>query len=605
MSEEKHLCPALSTRGSMASGPSPMDGAGPRAYRFGDFTLDLEAHRLDRAGRDVPLQPKVFETLRCLLERQGRLVTKRELHDRVWGDIAVSDGAIVRCIGELRRALGDSVTKPRYLETVPRVGYRFINRVEGLGPAVPAEPLASVPRRSVRSLVVLPFVNLSEEPGQEYFADGFTDLLTADLGRVAALRVISRTSAMCYRTTTKPLPAIAAELGVDTAIEGSILRAGGRVRITVQLIEAPTDHHLWARSYEHEAHDILGLQREVARDVTAAIHVALSADESQRLGTRRTVEPEAHEAYLKGCHFWHKRTAEDIGRSVACFQHAIERDPLYAPPHAGLAQASGIAGFFGYAPPSLAFGQMKAQATTALRLDPTLAEAHACLAAVDLFYEWNWRAALDGFQRALDQNPSHVVAREWHGWCLFVLGRSEEALAEIERARAIDPLSVRAHAAVAMALYFSRQHHRAIDFLKRAVELDSQFADAYCGLGLNYQQLGMWDDAFAAFNTALTLSKRGPEDVASLGFACGVAGRTAEAGALLAELGATASERYVPPVYVAAVHAGLGNTGEACAWLERGLAERSSWLVFLRVDPWWDGLRATPRFRQLLQEMQL
>jgi tetratricopeptide (TPR) repeat protein len=248
---------------------------------------------------------------------------------------------------------------------------------------------------------------------------------------------------------------------------------------------------------------------------------------------------------------------------------------------------------------------MKAHATAALRLDPSLAEAHACLAAVDLFYAWNWRAAEEGFLRALDQNPGHAVAREWYGWCLFVLGRSGEALAEIQRAREMDPLSVRANAALAMALYFSRQHGRAIDVLNRAAELDPHFADAHCGLGLNYHQLAMWDRAFAAFERALALSGRSVEDIASLGCACGAAGRPAEAQALLAELAAMAARRYVPPLYVAAIHAGLGHAGEACDWLERGLAERSSWLVFLRVDPWWDGLRAVPRFRQLLRQMRL
>jgi TolB-like protein len=292
-----------------------MGRSGPRAYRFGEFTLDLEAHRLDRRGRHIPLQPKIFETLRCLVERQGRLISKRDLHDLVWGDVAVSDGALVRCIAELRKALGDAAKAPRYLETVPRVGYRFVGRVETVEPALHGPAVGAAWRRTERSLVVLPFVDLGEAPGQEYFADGFTDLLTADLGRVAALRVISRTSAMCYRATTKPLPAIAAELGVDTAIEGSVLRAGGQVRITVQLIEAATDRHLWAHSYERDAHDMLRLQREAARDITAAIHVALTADEAQRLGVGRAVDPDAHEAFLKGCHFWHKRTPEDVGRT--------------------------------------------------------------------------------------------------------------------------------------------------------------------------------------------------------------------------------------------------------------------------------------------------
>lgn len=582
-----------------------METPDPRAYRFGDFTLDLEEHRLVSHGRDILLQPKTFETLRCLVERHGRLVTKRELHDRVWGDVAVSDGALGRCIVEVRKALDDAATEPRYLQTVPRLGYRFIGSVEAVEPSSRAQAAARAEGRTVRSLVVLPFVNLTREPEQEYFADGFTDLLIADLGRIAALEVISRTSAMCYRATMKPLPEIARELRVDAAVEGSILRAGDRLRITVQLIDARSDSHIWAQSYERDLHDILRLQREIARDVTAAIHVALTSHESKGLRGARAVDPEAHEAYLKGCHFWHKRTGQDIARSVELFHRAIERDALYALPYAGLAQASGVAGFFGYVPPSDAFAEMKAHATKALTLDPNLADAHACLAAVHLFYEWDWQAAEKRFLAALDENPSHPVAREWYGWCLVALGRIDDALAEIRRARELDPLSARANTAMAMCLYFARHHDRAIEHLELAVELDPQFADAHCGLGLNYQQLAMWDDSFAEFHEAVALSGRSVEDIASLGFAYGAAGRTREARAMLSELEALASQRYVPAVYLAAVHAGLGEAEQACDCLERGFVERSSWLVFLRVDPWWDRLRTNPRFDRLLERIRL
>ena len=234
-----------------------METTTPRGYRFGDFTLDLEEHRLASRDRDIPLQPKTFETLRCLVERHGRLVTKRELHDHVWGEVAVSDGALGRCIVEVRKALGDAAAQPRYLQTVPRLGYRFIGNVEATEPLSRSQPAARAQGRAVRSLVVLPFVNLSREPEEEFFADGFTDLLIAELGRIAALEVISRTSAMCYRTTTKSLPEIARELRVGAAVEGSILRAGDRVRITVQLIDAWRDCHIWAQSYERDLHDIL------------------------------------------------------------------------------------------------------------------------------------------------------------------------------------------------------------------------------------------------------------------------------------------------------------------------------------------------------------
>lgn len=583
-----------------------METTGPGTYRFGDFTLDVERHRLVRRGRDIPLQPKTFETLRCLVERHGRLVTKRELYDRVWGDVAVSDGALGRCIVEVRRALGDFAAKPRYLQTVPRLGYRFTGTVETVDAADSAQ-LASRDRdgRRVRRLVVLPFVNLNRTPDEDYFADGFTDLLIADLGRVAALEVISRTSAMCYRTSPRPLPEIARELRVDAAVEGSILRAGNRIRITVQFIDARTDCHIWAHSYERDLYDILRLQREIVRDVTAAIHVALTARESKRLVGGRTVDPDAHAAYLKGCHFWHKRTAQGIATSVEFFHRAIEQDAMYALPYAGLAQASGVAGFFGYVPPSDAFAEMKAHATKALALDPDLADAHACLAAVHLFYEWDWPAAEERLLAAVDENPSHPVVREWYGWCLVALGRMDEALGELRRARELDPLSVRAHAALAMGLYFARQHDRAIELLKLAVELDPHFADARCGLGLNYQQLAKWDQSFDEFHEALALSGRSIEDIASLGFAYGVAGRTRQARAILAELEALAAQRYVSAHYIAAVHAGLGNAEPACDWLERAVAQRAGWCVFVRVDPWWDSLRTNPRFGRLVEAIGL
>jgi TolB-like protein/Tfp pilus assembly protein PilF len=574
----------------------------PRAYRFGEFTFDLERHRLSSREREIPLQPKAFETLRCLLERPDRLVSKRELHDRVWGDVAVSDGALGRCIVEVRKALGDSAAEPRYLQTVPRLGFRFIAAVQSVPAQESAQPPPDAAPALPRALVVLPFVNLSRDPDQGYFADGFTDLLIAELGRIAALRVISRTSAMCYREAAKPLPEIARELRIDAAVEGSILRDGKRVRITVQLIDAPIDSHLWADSYERDLHDLLRLQRDIARDVAVAIHVALTPDDPARIAA---IDPAAHEAYLKGTYFWHKRTAEHIARSVEFFQRAIELDPGYAAPYAGLAQARGVAGFFGYVPASQAFPLMNALAAQALTLDPVLPDAHACLGAVQLFYEWDWPAAERRLQQALDHNPSHPVAREWYGWCQLALGRVDDAVAEVRRARDLDPLSPRAESSLAMALYFARDHARAIEHLHAARELDPNFADAYCGLGLNYQQLARWEQSFDAFHRALALSQRSAEDLASLGFAYGAAGRAADARAVLAELEALGTQRHVPAIYRAAVHAGLREVEHACEWLERAVAERSSWCVFLRADPWWDGLRADPRFERLQEQLPL
>jgi tetratricopeptide (TPR) repeat protein len=392
---------------------------------------------------------------------------------------------------------------------------------------------------------------------------------------------------------------------VDVAVEGAVLRSDGRVRITVQLIDADTDRHLWAESYERPVDDILRLQHAVAQDVALAIHRTLCPGEQVQLGAGRRVDPDAHEAYLMGRYFWHKRTPEAMARSVEWFRLAVEHDPACAPAYAGLAHAQGAAGFFGYAPAADAFGQMRSLASLALSLDGDLAEGHAALGAVRLFYDWDWRGAEAAFQRALNSNPSDAIAHEWFGWCLFALGRPAKAIAELRRARDLDPVSARAHASLAMALYFARRHADALAQLQRAVELDPFFVDARCGLGLNYEQLSRMEDAIAQFERAMALAGRIPPELASLGHALGLMGRKDEARQLLAELDAQRAVAYVPAVYSAAICAALGERDEAFRRLERAYDERSSWLVFLHVEPWWDSLRDDLRYHDLVRRVGL
>ena len=586
------------------AGDESMASLPVRRYRFGPFTLDAGEHRLTRDDREVVLQPKTFQALLYLLERHGHLVTKEELHAQVWGKVSVSDSALARCIVDVRRAIGDSAARPQFLQTVSRVGYRFVGEVVEL---FEARDRADGQRwnRGKPTLAVLPFLNLSSDPEQEYFADGFADLLITDLGRIKALHVISRTSAMRYRNTASALPDIGRELGVDVIVEGAVLRSGERVRITVQLIEAETDRHLWAESYERPVNDILRLQHEVARDVAGAIRGTLDPEEHKQLVMSRRIDPGAHEAYLKGRYFWHKRTPEAMARSVEWFRVAVERDPACAPAYAGLAHAQGAAGFFGYAPPSDAFGQMKTLTSLALSLDGDLAEGHAALGALRLFYEWDWHGAETAFLRALDCNPSDALAHEWYGWCLFTLDQPAKAIGELRRARELDPLSARAYASLAMALYFARCHTEALEQLHRAIELDPFFVDAHCGLGLNCEQLDRRDEAIARFERAIALSGRIPTELASLGHALALAGRRDEARQLLAELDAQRAASYVPSVYSAAICAALGEREEAFRWLDRAHEERSSWLVFLGVEPWWDSLRDDRRFHDLVRRVGL
>jgi TolB-like protein/Tfp pilus assembly protein PilF len=583
----------------------PVSGMYPNsssAYRFGSFTMQVAGHYLKRGAIQIRLQPKTFETLRHLVERPGRLVTKDELFEHVWRRVAVTDGALARCIAELRKALGDDAAHPRFIETIPRLGYRFVCKVSRLH-ELPAAALAGVSPQ--QSIAVLPFVNLAADPDQEYFVDGMTDLLIADLGRLKTLRVISRTSMMRYKGTTKALADIGSELSVDAAIEGSVVRSGDRVRITVQLVAVRSDEHLWAESYERLTHDLLRLQREVASDVARAVQAALTDHKDTPQPDDVDVRPEAHEAYLRGRYFWHEGTREGVAKAVACFQQALAIDPRHAPAYVGLADASGVGGFFGYLPAHLAFPQMQTHARTALEIDPSLPDAHASLAATRLFYDWDWPGAEAGFRRALELNPNLQTAHEWYGWCLMALGRTTDALTTIARAREIDPLSMRARTASAMALYFARQHDRGIGEAERALELDPRYPPAYCALGLHHQQIGNYEAAIAAFERALALSGRGADDLASIGHAYARSGRRPKARRILQELTHLSIQRHVPAVYVAAVHAGLRDRDEALAWLARACDERSAWLPFLRVEPWWDPVRSDPRFAGLLRRVGL
>jgi serine/threonine-protein kinase len=462
-----------------------------------------------------------------------------------------------------------------------------------------------VPLAKIESLAVLPLANLSGDPEQEYFADGMTDELIADLGQIEALRVISRTSVMQYKGVKKPLPQIARELNVDAVIEGSVLRSGDRVRITAQLIQAVTDKHLWAKSYERDLRDVLALQSEVAGAIANEIKIKLTPQEQARLASARPVNPEAYQAYLKGRLFWNKRTVQGLKKAIEYFNEAIDKDPSYGLAYAGLADCYNLLGtdILAAFRPEEAFPRGKAAAMKALEIEDTLAEAHGSLAWARLVYEWDWSAAEQEFKRAIDLNPNYGTAHHRYALYLASLGRLDEALAEIRRAQELDPLSPMINVNVGTIFFYARHYDQAAEQIRRALELDPNFAFAHWYLGRTYEQKSMHREAVRELQKAARLSEENPNFMAPLGHAYARAGQRAEAWKVLEQLKELSKRAYVPAYAMVDIYTGLGEKEEAFTWLEKAYEQHCSWLVWLKVDPELDPLRSDPRFQHLLRRM--
>ncbi|MBZ5564385.1 MAG: tetratricopeptide repeat protein, partial [Acidobacteriia bacterium] len=460
-----------------------------------------------------------------------------------------------------------------------------------------------VPLPKIESLAVLPLENLSRDPEQEYFADGMTEELIANLGKVGALRVISRQSVMRYKRSEKPLPEIARELNVDAVVEGAVARSGGRVRITAQLIQANPEKNLWAETYERDLRDVLALQGEVARAIVQEIRVKLTPQEQVHLATTRPLNPEAHEAYLMGRYFWNKRTEEGFSKSIECFQRAIQKEPDYALAYAGLADSYVVLGSFGFRSPQEVMPKGKAAALKALAIDETLAEAHASLAMLKIDYEYDWLEAEREFQRAIELNPGYASAHQWYSQYLMARGRTAESLAENQRALDLDPLSPIMNSIYGWHLYFAGHDDEAIAQLRKTLEVNPDFPPAYFYLGLPYEHKGIYKEAIAKFEKALQLSGGGPIYVSALGHALGVAGRRTAAQRYLVVLEDLSRRSYVSPYDFAVVHAGLDHKDLVIAWLGKAYEDHSFRLIYLKVDPMFDPLRSDPRFQDLLRRM--
>jgi TolB-like protein/DNA-binding winged helix-turn-helix (wHTH) protein/Tfp pilus assembly protein PilF len=592
----------------------------------GEWTVFPELNSLERYQRTVRVEPKVMQVLLILCEHSGQVVSKEQIFHRVWPDTFVSDEVLTRSVSELRKVFEDSPQEPKYIQTIPKGGYRLVapvlseprkgvdtGRWKKLATITaiillvaaatvytlrPRERFAS--KAAITSLAVLPLANLSGDASQDYFADGMTDELTTRLSNISALRVISRTSVLHYKNTQKTIPEIARELNVDAVLEGSVLRSGDKVRISAQLIQARADRHLWAESYERDVRDVLSLQSDVARAVTKEIKIQVTSQEEKKLAAVKTVNPEAYDSYMKGNFYWEKFTEEGMKKAVDYFDDAIQKQPDYAAAYAGLANTYHELAF--YVAPREVMPKGKQAATRALELDGTDAEAHAALGWIKWHYDWDWPGADQEYIRALELNPRSTMAHGQYALFLNAMGRFEESLREHELSVATDPLSLGGKTNLGDLYYGSRRYDEAVKQYRQVLELDANFALAQAGLGTAYLQQDKLQEAIVHLQRATQLDTD-PLYEAILGYAYAVAGEEPQARRVITQLAERAQKSYVSPAAVALVYLGMGKRSQACDWLERGYQARDSNLAQIRIAPLWDKLRPEPCFKSLLRRM--
>lgn len=627
-------------------------------WQFGPFQLDPGERLLLRDGAEVRLPPKAFDLLVALVRSRGRLLEKDDLLKQVWPDSFVEESSLAQHVSLLRKAMQDGENGISYIETVPKSGYRFTAKVREVSPsggketlptearessAAPGGPkrfrswvavlagaavllvvaAATWPflgtgiwRRSSRPapsagkamVVVLPFQNLTGDPGQDFFSDGFTEEMITQLGHLdpAHLGVIARTSAMHYRDTKLGVGAIARELGVQYVVEGSVRRAGNRIRISAQLIQARDQTHLWAQNYDREGRDILDVQSQVASAIAEQIELKLTPEASSRFARSTPVDLEAYDAYLQGRYFWNRRDRQGLQKAVQYLEQAVAKDPNQPKFYAGLADALAILGSLPDSPiprPE-AMERARAAAMKAISLDESSAEPHTSLAFVEMHYDWNWAAAEKEFRRAIELNSSYATAHHWYAYYLMAMGRQEESLAEIRRAQELDPLSLIIQRDVADMLYYARRYDEAIAQCRKTLERDPRFVLANFSLYLIYAQKKMIPEMDEALRE---IRGSGQEGLPLAGPAVGdaMAGRSALARKELQELRQLQTQGRDLAYVLAVVYATLGDRDQAFHWLEVAYKSRNGSLILLKTDPAMDPLRNDPRFAELLRKMKL
>lgn len=627
--------------------------------RFDSFEVDLRAGEIHKCGIRLKLQDQPFRVLALLLERPGEVATREELRQRLWpADTFVDfDTGLNSAIKKLRDVLGDSAEKPRYIETLPRRGYRFIGSLE-LPPAqspqttssalaggkqvADASSIAPDPASEtshgrfrlvfalalvvgtltlaaffafaphgrsgglpgpIRSIAVLPLQNLSGDPAQGYFADGMTEEIIGRLSSIRGLRVVSRTSVMQFKDSRLSAPQIAKALGVDALVEGSVIRDGGRVRVHAQLIRAATDEHFWSETYDRELEDVLGLQSDVAQSVARKVEVTVTGEEHNRIVATRQVSPEVYESYLKG-QFGSNNNRAEVEQNISYFEDAIRQDPTFAPAYVGLGNAyNNLAAVFVGGPPIQLRFKMIDVASKAIALDPQLADAHVLL-ATGLQKLWRWDQSEAEYRKALEISPNSASAHKGLADWLLCQGRTEEALAWARRARELDPLGD-SGATIAWIQFHARRYDESLREFHSFLALHPDNGMALWQSGFVLVSKGQYQQAISVFEKTAAMTNRNPGSIELLAAAHGFAGHRAEALRLIDELTRRRKTGYVPAGVFINPYFGLRDYDQAFIGFEMAYREKSGILQLLKVHPFFDPVRGDPRFADLLRRVGL
>jgi TolB-like protein/DNA-binding winged helix-turn-helix (wHTH) protein/Tfp pilus assembly protein PilF len=631
-------------------------------YKFGPFELRCRTRELYKQGIRLKLRPQPMQVLRILAERAGDVVTREELHELLWAKETFVDfeHGLNTSIKELRATLNDSANAPRYVETLPKLGYRMIVPVKTERTGVAAEtasakagmvtsaapgvedtgtPAGARPRGSrfwiwaiaagvavalllgiagyVRwwhmqaqqpaasrrlMLAVLPFENLTGDQAQEYFADGLTEEMIAQLGHIDAekLGVIARTSVVRYKGSGQLLQSIGRDLGVQYVLEGSVRRDADKVRVSAQLIRVGDQSPVWGKQYDRELSNVLALQGEIAQEIAGEIRLSLDGTKNSQNASKHQTTPEAYDLYLRGLYFWHGRSTEGLQRATEYFQQAVEKDPQYARAYAGLADSYALLGEYILRPPSEVMPKARAAALRAIELDPTLAEGHASLAVVAQNYDWDWKLVEAEYKKAIELDPNYATAHHWYAESLALTGRFDEAIAEIERARQLDPLSLIVAADRGAIFYFARRYDQAIEQFRSVLEMDPGFGRGHI-IALAYLQKGMNAEALQQAEK-WDREEKGPWNVMMLAYISGGVGKAEEARAATVELEKMYRAGKADAIMMTSAYIGEKNSEKAIEMLQKAY-ERHTISTALKVDAMFDPLRGDARFRELLRRM--
>jgi len=617
---------------------------------FGAFELDAASGVLRKSGIAVKLHPQPFRVLQLLIENSGQLVTREQIRQCLWGDNTFVDfeRGINFCVNQIRAALGDDADKPKFVETLPRCGYRFIGSLPPTNGDAPVEaatpaavsPLTFPPRfraltysaagllfavvavfslnlgglRSrllmkrtpppIRSLAVLPLENLSNDPEQEYFSDGMTDALITDLAQIDSLRVISRTSVMRYKKTDKSLPQIGRELGVDAVVEGTVQRSGNRVRITAQLIQADTDKHLWAKTYQSNMRDLIALQNQIAGAIAQQVQTALAVRGPARVGWEQSVNPEAYEAYLKGDYFLNRFSRDSMPKATEYFEEAIREDPDFVPAYAKLAGTYLILGNIGMLRQSQSNEKVKPLIAKALQIDPQFAAVHAEAGWNALHYDLDFAKANAEFRRAVELNPNAAEGHQGLADYYATIGDVQQSILEMKRAKEIDPLSLIVNLDLCSILYFARSYDEALGQCNATVEMDRRTNILRLTAGV-YASMGRYSEAAQTFSQA--------DELRGAGNAVRVSTGQVQSAASFKNYWKTVLRRGVEKVgnghesalFIAQAYAYAGEDSQAMTWLEKAYQSRAFGITYIAVDPLFDRFRSNPRFADIVRRVGL